>query len=1024
MLMRPDVTGLHMIILHACLSGGSLDLWGEAEDDGRTRAPTSKRVIGRMHPYSATRSEIRDAFVSHGIKIGRDISPSSGVWLPSADGRPIRSDDTGRRPGSSLSQWVVETVDMSVRDTVLLLSWVLRGMDTVAGMTVGADLAYWACVMRFAGSLVARQRFLPDMQPDYDEFLAWWRPVFSEGDRTRLVTMAGLMPAAARAMGDGTRARPKIAPITALKSFIDTLVNHMIYWASSVSVTPGYAKQKRFKMIHDEWIHGLTTAHSGIEISSNSLDLAKYIREWMKATDTLEDPSMRMCIRIEEPGEDKVQSGQWSVKYFVQYRTDPDRMVPADKVLDSGFSAPDGVHVRGFLLRSLGHASVISAGIAAGLKSGGAGGYETDTAGAYRFLREEAPILEQSGFGIETPEWWSGSGATTRLSAHATVRGSGARTGGMLDLNSSVGLDWRLDIGGSAVTPNRLRDIAGSDVPLVSVHGRWVDTGSGQVRRAADFIADRSAMTVRNCIMTGLGTGAAPDWMDVKISGGRIGNTIEALRGDRTMAELPQPDGFSGTLRPYQIRGYSWMSFLQETGLGGCLADDMGLGKTVQVLALIQRHVSGAAGRHRSRPVLVVCPTSVIDNWKKEASRFAPGLSVMIHHGTGRKKDDAFATESERHDIVITSYGLMQRDVEFVRKMQWEGVILDEAQNIRNPSTGHARAARSLEAGFKFALTGTPVENNVGDLWSIMEFLNPGLLGTRAQFRRNFLTPIQKGRDVAAIKTLRKMTGPFILRRLKTDRSVISDLPEKMESDVYCPLTREQVSLYEAVLVGLEKGLHDADGIRRKGMILATLTKLKQVCNHPAHFLKDGSAVPGRSGKLERLMEMLVEVTESGGQALVFTQFVEMGKILQRHICDTLGCKVSFLHGGTTRGQRSAMVDRFQRGGDMVLIVSLKAGGTGLNLTAAGHVFHFDRWWNPAVEDQATDRAFRIGQRHNVQVYRMVCSGTMEERIAELMRRKREVAAEVVDAGEGWLTNLSDAEIRDVLALSGEAVRM
>jgi SNF2 family DNA or RNA helicase len=502
---------------------------------------------------------------------------------------------------------------------------------------------------------------------------------------------------------------------------------------------------------------------------------------------------------------------------------------------------------------------------------------------------------------------------------------------------------------------------------------------------------------------------------------GWVGDLLARLHGHAAFSELPPPRGFRGELRPYQLRGYSWLAFLKECGLGACLADDMGLGKTIQTLALFQREWE-AAGRKR-RPALLVCPTSVVANWEKEASRFTPRLPVLVHHGLGRERGERFRARAARHGLVVTSYALLHRDLEVLRQVAWSGVVLDEAQNVKNPETRQARAARTIPAGCRVALTGTPVENNVGDLWSIMEFLNPGLLGSQAEFRRTFFLPIQAGRDPEAAARLRRLTGPFLLRRLKTDKTIITDLPEKLEMKVYCTLTREQASLYAAVVAEAAEGLKGAEGMKRRGLVLATLSKLKQVCNHPAQFLKDNSEVPGRSGKLARLAEMLEEVLSVGDAALVFTQFAEMGALLQSHLQESFGREALFLHGAVAKRARDRMVERFQEpGGPPLFVLSLKAGGTGLNLTRASHVFHFDRWWNPAVESQATDRAFRIGQARRVQVHKFLCAGTLEEKIDAMIESKKEVAARVVGTGEGWLTELSTAELMDVLALRPEAV--
>ncbi len=597
------------------------------------------------------------------------------------------------------------------------------------------------------------------------------------------------------------------------------------------------------------------------------------------------------------------------------------------------------------------------------------------------------------------------------------------RGGSGLSLENVVQFDWELALGDRKLTQRELETLAGLKAPLVRLRGQWVEVNAAEIQRAIDFWKNKVPVEarVRDIVQMALGAKDAPGGFDfggVKATGW-VGKLLRQLNGGATLNELKAPKAFSGTLRPYQVRGFSWLSFLRKWGLGACLADDMGLGKTIETLAMIQHDWE----RGIKRPVLLICPTSVVNNWQKEASRFTPELPVLVHHGADRMRGEAFAKQAQEHAIVVSSYGLLQRDIKSLQKVPWAGVVLDEAQNIKNPETKRAKAARAIRADYRIALTGTPVENNVGDLWSIMEFLNPGFLGTQTEFKRNFFIPIQAQRDPSATERLKRVTGPFILRRLKTDRSIIADLPDKMEMKVFCTLTEEQASLYAAVLKDVEEALDSVEGIDRKGLILATLSKLKQVCNHPVQFLGDKSRLPHRSGKLDRLTEMLEEIIEVGDRALVFSQFAEMGRLLKQHLQETFGCEIPFLHGGVSKRKRDQMIDRFQtEDGPPIFLLSLKAGGTGLNLTGANHVFHFDRWWNPAVENQATDRAFRIGQTKNVQVHKFICAGTLEEKIDEMIDRKKEVAETVVGTGEGWLTELSNAELKEIFALSKDAV--
>jgi SNF2 family DNA or RNA helicase len=441
---------------------------------------------------------------------------------------------------------------------------------------------------------------------------------------------------------------------------------------------------------------------------------------------------------------------------------------------------------------------------------------------------------------------------------------------------------------------------------------------------------------------------------------------------------------------------------------------------TVELLALL---LSERKDKGRTPPTLLVCPMSLVGNWQREAARFAPGLRVHVHHGAERLGGAALRKAIRGSDLVLTTYALAARDREELASVEWGRVVLDEAQNVKNAATRQSQAVRAFRAPRRIALTGTPVENRLGELWSILDFLNPGLLGPAATFRRRFATPIERYRDTERADELKRLVRPFILRRLKTDRRIIRDLPAKHEMRVFCNLTREQASLYQATVDEMIAKVEASTGIERRGLVLATLLRLKQVCNHPAQLLQDGSALPGRSGKVARLEEILEEVLELGDRALVFTQFAEMGHMLRSHLEERFGHEVPFLHGGTSRAARDGIVASFQaEGGPPILLLSLKAGGTGLNLTAANHVIHFDRWWNPAVEDQATDRAFRIGQRRDVQVRKLVCAGTLEERIDEMIEEKKQLAESVLGAGEAWLTELSTAQLRQVVALAADAV--
>jgi SNF2 family DNA or RNA helicase len=615
-----------------------------------------------------------------------------------------------------------------------------------------------------------------------------------------------------------------------------------------------------------------------------------------------------------------------------------------------------------------------------------------------------------------------------RLTVSPAARAQAAARSAGLGLETLVDYRWELALGSEPLTAEELAELARLKVPLVRLRGQWVELDPERLARGLEFLERHGAgaMPAPEALRAGLGLEGDPvpalpltaveadDWLGDLLSG----------QAERRLAPMGTPTGFRGRLRPYQERGLAWLSFLGGLGLGACLADDMGLGKTIQLLALLV--AERAQGRDRSgrpAPTLLVCPMSVVGNWQREAERFAPDLEVHVHHGAERLAGEDLTRAVAEADLVLTTYGLAVRDQRALTAIEWGRVVLDEAQNIKNAAAKQAQTVRALKATQRVALSGTPVENRLAELWSIMEFLNPGLLGSAGAFRGRYAVPIERDGDEQAAAGLRRATQPFLLRRLKTDRSIIADLPAKVEMKVLCNLTAEQASLYQAVVDDMLARIEESDGIERKGLVLATMSKLKQVCNHPAQLLRDGSRLAGRSGKLARLEETLEEVLAGGDKALCFTQFAELGELLRAHLSGRFGREVLFLHGGTPKRRRDAMVARFQDEPEPALfVVSLKAGGTGLNLTAANHVIHFDRWWNPAVEDQATDRAFRIGQRKDVQVRKLVCVGTLEERIDAVIEDKKALAELVVGSGEGWLTELSTQQLRELVTLGPEAV--
>ncbi len=679
------------------------------------------------------------------------------------------------------------------------------------------------------------------------------------------------------------------------------------------------------------------------------------------------------------------------------------------------------------LLEALGRAGRLFAPIAASLQEATPDGIDLSPHAAWTFLADGAPALAEAGFAVVLPEALTASG-DRRLRLRMRVgHGGGDQPAGAtapppLGLDALVDFAWEAAIGDASITAKELAALARQKAPLVRHHGEWVAVDPRELAQIhAQMGAGGGQVTLREALQGALSGEMRQEGLTVAVTAdGAVAATIGRLRAGAG-ADVEVPASLHATLRPYQMRGLAWLSTLSSIGLGACLADDMGLGKTIQVLAfLLRRQVDTPDD---ARPVLIVAPTSVVGNWQREAARFAPTLSMRQHYGADRARQPAQITRTPGA-VVVTTYGVLRRDVRLLARVGWAVLVLDEAQNIKNPTSATARAARALPATQRIALTGTPVENRLSELWSILEFANPGLLGALDAFTQRYAIPIERHGDERVAERLRRLTGPFILRRLKSDRTVVQDLPDKLVMQVVCTLTLEQATLYRVVVDEALRGIEASEGIERRGRVLTLLMHLKQICNHPAQFLDEAGPLSGRSGKLARLTEMLDEALAAGDKALVFTQFREMGHRLVAHLQARLGEEVLFLHGGTPRAARDAMVRRFQEasGGPRLFVLSLKAGGTGLNLTAATHVFHFDRWWNPAVEDQATDRAYRIGQTRGVQVHAMVCAGTVEDKVADMLERKRALAAKAVGTGERWITELGNAELRELFALAGDAV--
>ena len=620
-----------------------------------------------------------------------------------------------------------------------------------------------------------------------------------------------------------------------------------------------------------------------------------------------------------------------------------------------------------------------------------------------KVLLDTLPRMQLLGIALWLPkslQHWVRPQVGGRLKAKVTANNAFMRLDDMLTF------DWQVALGDEMVSVKEFQKLVGRTTGLVKIKDQYVLVDPNDLTKLYKQLENPPELTGAELLKAALSE---------EYKGGRLGLSEEVrsvVKQFTESAAQPLPDALNAILRPYQQRGYDWLIKNTALGMGSLLADDMGLGKTLQIIALLLKFKQ--EGRFKKQKGLVVLPTTLLTNWQKEIARFAPDLRARVYHGSTRK----LPAESEHYDLLLTTYGVVRSDLDTFKKLTWAVVVIDEAQNIKNSDTEQTKAVKVLKAPIRIALSGTPVENRLSEFWSIMDFVNKGYLGGLSKFNEEFGKPIQQERDHQKLDQFRRITSPFLLRRVKTDRSIISDLPDKIENNQFCTLTPEQAALYESVVQESLRAIEEKDGTARRGLVLKLMTALKQIGNHPHQYLKRGNRAPTLSGKATLLLNLLENIYASHEKVLIFTQYREMGELLSQFIEQAFGHQPLFLHGGTSRPERDRMVEQFGRNrSDHTFILSLKAGGTGLNLTQANHVIHYDLWWNPAVESQATDRAFRIGQTKNVLVYRLMNQGTLEEKIDAMIRSKRELADLSIKTGETWLGDLSDAELAELVSL-------
>ncbi len=1049
------------------IQNGAFHLWVETPIVKKQRSAAQ-----RFHPSHLTKTELEAFLVDElGIqpapysKISDNIS-TQYFALPTANNQPLPSPELARYLEAEIVEeyegfeyWAIDCYSCSGKldklsgghsyqsiksattklNIIKLLNDIhFLALNNTFEIQLGSDIVFWYHYTQSFKKFILKDQYIPglkyrELSPaktkrkqqvnQFEIYPAW--EIISEQYESEIQSFINYMPSICVAGSATANAAVQFfSRESLLRHFSECLLDEI------VSHTPSSAAFDA--TLADSLLQSCFSSNkNNPEKTDRALEQYKQWYAWKeKIARTQTATPFDLCFQLQEAPADQVDN--WQIHFLVAAKQDPSLKLSltdywtTNQKAKKGWVKHFGKDFESNLLLNLGYAARMYPLLWQGLETDKPIGLQLSLEQAFEFLKESAWVLEDAGYKVIIPAWWTPEGrrrAKIRLKTARSDRfKSKSSAQGYFSLDSLIQYQYELAIGGEVVTKQEWLTLVNAKTPLVQFRGEWMELDQDKMQQMLEFWQSHAQSQPEMTLLDLMKLAASEDELEVDYDDA-MAAAIAKLQDKSKFEVIPDPPKLQGTLREYQKRGVSWLQYLEALGLNGCLADDMGLGKSVQVITRLVNEKESTAS---VPPTLLIAPTSVVGNWVREIAKFAPHLQAMVHHGSDRLKQEAeFKAASLKHDVVITSFTLVRKDEKLLSSVEWQRVVLDEAQNIKNPKAAQTRAILKLPAKHRLALTGTPVENRLLDLWSIFNFLNPGYLGKEAQFRKLFEIPIQKDNNRVKSTTLKKLVEPFILRRVKTDQSIINDLPDKVEQKLYCNLTKEQASLYEAVVKDVTQQIEEAEGIQRKGLILATLLKLKQVCNHPAQFLQDGSDFsPERSHKLTRLAEMVEEAISEGESLLIFSQFKEVCDALEKYLKHTCHYNTYYIHGGTNRTKREQMIAEFQNPETepSVFMLSLKAGGVGITLTKANHVFHFDRWWNPAVEDQATDRAFRIGQKKNVFVHKFVAIGTLEERIDQMITDKKKLSSAVIGADESWLTELDNEAFKQLISLNKSAI--